>query len=79
MKMMRRTAVWTTNLVALLFGASMFAAFAYVASVVQAPTSTGYGFGASVSLSGLFLLPLTVFMFLFGTVSARLTNLFGAK
>ena len=79
MRMMRRNAVWTTNLVALLFGASMFAAFAYVPAVVQAPESTGYGFGASVSMSGLFLLPLTVCMFLVGTVSARLANLFGAK
>jgi MFS family permease len=41
--------------------------------------SAGYGFSASVTQSGLYLLPLTVFMFIFGAVSARLSERFGAK
>jgi EmrB/QacA subfamily drug resistance transporter len=80
MQMMRLPAVWTTNLVALLFGAGMYAAFAFLPGFVQANRSqAGYGFNASVTESGLFLLPLTIFMFIFGTVSSRLAERFGAK
>jgi EmrB/QacA subfamily drug resistance transporter len=80
MQMMRLSAVWTTNLVALLFGAGMYAAFAFLPGFVQADRAqVGYGFNASVTESGFFLLPLTIFMFLFGTVSSRLAERFGAK
>jgi MFS family permease len=80
MHMMRRPAVWTTNLVAFLFGAGMYAAFAFVPGFVETPRQiAGYGFDASVTQSGLFLLPLTVFMFIFGALSGRLSDRFGAK
>ncbi|HEX4018510.1 MAG TPA: MFS transporter [Frankiaceae bacterium] len=80
MQMMKLPAVWTTNLVAFLFGAGMYAAFAFVPGFVQSPRHTvGYGFDANVTQSGLFLLPLTVFMFVFGAISARLSARFGAK
>src|ERR1700712_4024821 len=50
MQMMRLPAVWTTNLVALLFGAGMYAAFAFLPGFVQANRSqVGYGFNASVN------------------------------
>ncbi|HEX4428308.1 MAG TPA: MFS transporter [Frankiaceae bacterium] len=80
MQMMRLPAVWTTNLVAFLFGAGMYAAFAFIPGFVETPRHTaGYGFSASVTQSGLYLLPLTVFMFIFGALSARLSDRFGAK
>jgi EmrB/QacA subfamily drug resistance transporter len=80
MQMMRLPAVWTTNLVALLFGAGMYAAFAFLPGFVQANRSqVGYGFNASITESGFFLLPLTIFMFLFGTISSKLAERFGAK
>jgi EmrB/QacA subfamily drug resistance transporter len=80
MQMMRTPAVWTTNLVAFLFGAGMYAAFAFIPGFVESPRATaGYGFDASVTQSGLFLLPLTVFMFIFGALSGRLSDRFGAK
>ena len=37
MKMMRRTAVWTNNLVALLIGVGMYATFAFLPEFVQTP------------------------------------------
>ena len=49
MKVMRLPAVWTTNLVALLFGAAMFSVWAFVPQLIQVPASTGYVFGASVT------------------------------
>ena len=57
MKMMRLPGVWTTNLAALLLGFGMYSAFVLIPQYVQTPSSTGYGFGASVSQAGLFLVP----------------------
>ncbi len=80
MQMMKLPAVWTTNLVAFLFGAGMYASFAFIPGFVETPRATaGYGFDASVTQSGIFLLPLTVFMFIFGALSGRLADRFGAK
>ena len=58
----------------------MYATFAFLPSFVQTPRAlNGYGFDASITKSGLFLLPLTVFMFLSGPISGRLAERFGAK
>jgi hypothetical protein len=57
MAMMRLPAVWTNNLVALLIGVGMYATFAFLPEMVQTPRSAGYGFGASITQSGLMLLP----------------------
>jgi EmrB/QacA subfamily drug resistance transporter len=79
MRMMRIPAIWTTNLVALLFGVTMYGIFAFLPQYVQTPSSAGYGFGASITGSGLFLLPLTVTMFIAGMFSGRLAGRFGSK
>ena len=55
MKMMRIPAVWSTNLAALLFGFGMFAMFITLPQFTETPTRAGYGFGASVTQSGLYL------------------------
>ena len=47
--MMRLPPVWTTNLAAFVFGYGMFASFVLVPQFVELPTSTGFGFGASVT------------------------------
>ena len=57
MTMMRVRAVWSTNLAALLFGFGMFSMFIIVPQFVQTPAREGYGFGASVTQSGLYLAP----------------------
>jgi MFS family permease len=76
---MRIPVVWVSNLVALLFGVAMFAAFAFLPEFLQTPASAGYGFGLSVTGSGLILLPSSVAMFAVGVASGRLTLWFGAK
>ena len=79
MHMMRRRAVWTNNLVAFMFGIGMYSVIGFLPEFVQTPVSTGYGFGASIIQSGLFLLPLTVTMFIFGLLSGRLAATIGSK
>jgi MFS family permease len=79
LKMMRLPAVWTTNLVALLIGLGMYATFAFLPEFVQTPRSAGYGFGASITQSGLLLLPSSVTMFAVGMVAGRLAGRLGAK
>ena len=79
MHMMRRTAVWTNNLVAFMFGMGMYSVIGFLPEFVQTPKSTGYGFGASIIQSGLFLLPLTVTMFITGLLSGRLAATIGSK
>jgi EmrB/QacA subfamily drug resistance transporter len=79
MRMMRIPVVWTTNLVALLFGVGMYATFAFLPEFLQTPAAGGYGFGLSITLSGLILLPSSIAMFVVGIASGRLTSRFGAK
>ncbi len=79
MHMMRIPAVWTTNLVALLLGVGMYAVFAFLPEFLQTPASAGYGFGVSITVSGLILLPASVFMFAFGMLSGPLSKRFGSK
>jgi EmrB/QacA subfamily drug resistance transporter len=79
MTMMRIRGVWTTNLVALLLGFGMYASFILLPQYVETPKSTGYGFGASVTQAGLFMLPSTLTMLLMGSQTGRLERLFGSK
>ena len=79
MRMMRLPAVWTTNLVALLVGVGMYATFAFLPELLQTPKGSGYGFGASITQSGLILLPASATMFAIGQLSGRLTKRFGAR
>ncbi|NNN30285.1 MFS transporter [Streptomyces sp. S3(2020)] len=79
LRVMRLPAVWTTNTVALLFGAGMYALWSFLPAFVQTPSSAGYGFGASVTTSGLLMLPMLLAMFCSGILSGRLEPVLGAK
>jgi EmrB/QacA subfamily drug resistance transporter len=79
MQMMRLRGVWTTNLAALLFGFGMFSSFVLVPQFVELPESTGFGFGASVTEAGIFLVPATLGMLVAGPVSGRLSTTVGSR
>lgn len=79
LRMMRRKAVWTSNLIALLIGAGMYGMWAFVPEFVQTPRIAGYGFGASITESGLILLPSSVTMFFFGLFAGRLAVRLGGR
>jgi MFS family permease len=76
---MRRRAVLTTNLVTFAIGFAMFGSFILIPQLVQTPPEAGYGFGASVTASGLFLLPSSVIMLIGAPMSGRLGNRYGSK
>ncbi len=79
MQMMRIRAVWATNLAALLYGFGMFAMFITVPQFAQTPTSAGYGFGASVTQSGLYLLPFALAMVVVAPFTGWLSLRIGSK
>jgi EmrB/QacA subfamily drug resistance transporter len=77
--MMRIRGVWTANLAAFLLGAGMYASFIVFPQFAQLPTSTGFGFGASVVVSGLYLLPSTIGMTILGMNAGRISARFGSR
>jgi MFS family permease len=79
MRMMRLRGVWTSNLAAALLGAGMYAWFAVVPAFVETPRSSGYGFGASVTMSGIFMLPTAAGQLLVAPIAGRLHRLIGAR
>ena len=78
MRMMRLRGVWTTNLVALLLGFGMYATFFLIPQFVETDRD-GYGFNASVTGAGLFMLPSTVAMLIFGLADRPAREAFGSK
>jgi EmrB/QacA subfamily drug resistance transporter len=79
MTMMRVRGVWTTNAAAFLLGAGLYASFVVFPQFAQLPTSTGFGFGASVVVSGLYLLPATIGMTVLGLNAGAISARFGSR
>ena len=79
MRVMRQRAVWTTNLTGLLVGFGMFGSFILIPQLVQMPARAGYGFAASVTEAGLFLLPSAAVMLVAGPLAGALGNRFGSR
>jgi MFS family permease len=79
MTMLRVRGVWTTNLAAFLLGAGMYASFIVFPQFAQLPKSTGFGFGASVVVSGLYLLPATITMTILGVKAGAISARFGSR
>jgi EmrB/QacA subfamily drug resistance transporter len=79
MRMMRRRAVWSTNLAALLVGFGMFGSFILIPQFVQAPPEAGYGFNATVTEAGLILLPSTAVMLFAGPIAGWLGGRLGSR
>jgi predicted MFS family arabinose efflux permease len=74
-----RPAVLRTNIASVLVGFSMFATFVLATQILQAPVETGYGFGQSMLVAGVLLLPIGGSMIVFSSVSARISRLRGPR
>ena len=79
MAMMRVRGVWTVNAAAFLVGAGMYSSFILVPELTELPTSTGFGFGASVTQAGLFLLPATAMMMVASPIGGSLATRIGSQ
>ena len=79
MTMMRIRGVWTTNAAAFLLGAGMYASFIIIPQFAQLPKSTGFGYGSSIVVSGLYLLPATMAMMAMSLLAGRLSVHFGSR
>jgi EmrB/QacA subfamily drug resistance transporter len=79
MAMMRIRGVWTTNLVAFLLGVGMYSSFIVIPQFVETPQSAGYGFGASITAAGLFMLPAAMVQLMVGPASGRLERRLGSR
>jgi MFS family permease len=76
---LRQRAVATTNLTGLMVGFAMFSSFLLIPQFAQAPESTGYGFGFSVTQAGLILTPAAVAQLAAGPLAGRLGVVIGFR
>lgn len=67
------------TLASLFLGFGLFGAFVLIPNLVQTPTTTGYGFGATVLGAALFLMPTTILMLGISLASGRLIRRFSAS
>jgi EmrB/QacA subfamily drug resistance transporter len=79
LRVLRGRAVAATNLTGLLVGFAMFSSFLLVPQFAQAPESTGYGFGFSITEAGLVLTPAAVAQLLAGPLAGRLGVIIGFR
>jgi EmrB/QacA subfamily drug resistance transporter len=79
MRIMRIRGVWTSNLAAFLLGVGMYASFLIIPQFVEAPSRAGYGFGASVTQAGLFMLPAAVIQIFIGPATGRIERTIGSR
>ena len=75
---LRRRPILLTNIASLFFGFALFGSLIGTASYVQAPESTGYGFGSTILVGGLAMLPSGIAMLLLAPVSAKISDRIGA-
>jgi EmrB/QacA subfamily drug resistance transporter len=78
MRMMAFRPVLLTNVTTLIAGFAMFGTFVLVPLLVQTDPSWGYGFGASATESGLYLLPSSLMMLVAGPLGGVLGQRYGS-
>ena len=79
MRMMRQRRVWPTNLAAFLLGFGMYASIAVIPALVELPRATGFGFGGSITVAGLFMLPTALPQLLVGPMAGRIERRIGSR
>jgi len=79
MGMMRIRGVWTVNAAAFLVGAGMYSSFILFPEFTETSPNAGYGFGASVTEAGLFLLPCTLAMLIVSPIAGWLAGRVGSR
>lgn len=75
--LLRIRALWTTNITAFLLGAAMFSSTAVYPIFAQSPASTGFGYGASPLVCGLYMLPYSVAIAVAGAFAGHIARRLG--
>jgi MFS family permease len=78
-RLLRRPTVALTNGAALCIGCGIFIAYVPLAPIAQAPPSTGYGLGLSVSAAGALLIPHGATQILVGPWAGSLCSRIGSR
>ena len=76
---LRRKPIVLTNVASILFGFALFASMIGTAGYLQAPVESGYGFGSSLLVSGVAMLPAGLMMLVLAPVAARMIRKSGAS
>ncbi len=79
LRMLRLRPIWAANLAALLLGVGMFAMIAFLPQLMQTPPSAGYGFGSTVTVSGLLVASASGPQLVVGLLLPGLDRRFGAR
>jgi MFS family permease len=79
LRLLRHPAVATANAAGLALGIAMFLSFTVLVQFVQIPRQAGVGFGSTVFVAGLTLLPLSVGSMLSSWLLPRAQRRFGAR
>lgn len=79
MRMLAHRPVLLTNVTTLISGFALFSCFVLIPAFVEAPPGRGYGFGATATEAGLYLLPSSVAMLFSGPLAGLAGRSFGFR
>jgi len=79
MRMLANRPVLFANLTALIAGFALFGSFILVPTLLQLPDEVAYGFGASATVTGLYLLPSSLTGFVSGPLAGVMSRRISAK
>ncbi len=79
LRVLRQRSVAATNLTGFLVGVAMFSSFLIMPQFAQAPESSGYGFGFSVTQAGLLLMPIALAQLAAGPLATRAAVVIGFR
>ena len=79
LRMLAHRPILLTNVATLISGFALFSCFVLLPAFVQTSESAGYGFGASATQAGLYLLPSSVAMLFAGPLAGTLGRRYGSK
>jgi EmrB/QacA subfamily drug resistance transporter len=77
--MLAHRPILLTNVATLISGFALFSCFVLVPTFVESPSRYGYGFGASATQAGLYLLPSSVAMLFAGPLAGAIGRRVGSK
>ena len=79
LRMLAHRPILLTNVATLISGFALFSCFVLLPAFVETDSGNGYGFGASATKAGLYLLPSSLAMLVAGPLAGMIGHRFGSK